>query len=187
MLATPEALAALGLQRRFIVSLIAPHVEPVGHSLLFAVGAGPPQDGVRRTRCLNLSRDLEVSRPSGSGLSTRSPRPSSPRERRGIRPRQAETGTSMVMWRPSQALRPACPSGTRCRRPTCGAGLPPTCEPRRRGHAPYLGVWRCSFPRSARPTIWCCGSAENAPPHTAPFGPTRRRRPCPRPWCSSCG
>ena len=33
---------------------------PVGHSLLFAVGAWPPHDGVRRARCLNLSRDLEA-------------------------------------------------------------------------------------------------------------------------------
>jgi hypothetical protein len=62
---------------------LVPHVAPVGHSLLFAVGAWPPQDGVRRTRCLNLSRDLEASLPAGSGLSTRSPRPSSPQERRG--------------------------------------------------------------------------------------------------------
>lgn len=62
---------------------LVPHVAPVGHSLLFAVGAWPPQDGVRRTRCLNLSRDLEALLPAGSGLSTRSPRPSSPQERRG--------------------------------------------------------------------------------------------------------
>jgi len=62
---------------------LIPHVAPVGHSLLFAVGAWPPQDGVRRTRCLNLSRDLEALLPAGSGLSTRSPRPSSPQERRG--------------------------------------------------------------------------------------------------------
>jgi hypothetical protein len=60
------------------------HVAPVGHSLLFAVGAWPPHDGVRRARRLNLSRDLRgiAALPSGSGLSTRSPRPSSPRERR---------------------------------------------------------------------------------------------------------
>jgi hypothetical protein len=30
----------------------------VDHSLLFAVGAWPPHDGVRRARRLNLSRDL---------------------------------------------------------------------------------------------------------------------------------
>jgi hypothetical protein len=56
---------------------------PVDHSLLFAVGAWPPHDGVRRARRLNLSRDLGALLPSGSGLSTRSPHPSSPRERRG--------------------------------------------------------------------------------------------------------
>ena len=50
---------------------------------LFAVGAGPPQDGVRRTRRLNLSRDLKASLPPVPDFSTRSPRPSSPRERRG--------------------------------------------------------------------------------------------------------
>src|SRR3954469_23319097 len=38
--------------------LPVPHVAPVGHSLLFAVGAWPPHDGVRRARRLNLSRDL---------------------------------------------------------------------------------------------------------------------------------
>src|ERR1700738_87901 len=33
-------------------------VAPVGHWLLFAVGAWPPHDGVRRARRLNLTRDL---------------------------------------------------------------------------------------------------------------------------------
>src|SRR5215212_809655 len=33
-------------------------VAPAGHSLLFAVGAGPPHDGVRRARRLNLSTTL---------------------------------------------------------------------------------------------------------------------------------
>jgi len=37
---------------------LLPQAIPVGHSLLFAVGAWPPHDGVRRTRRLNLSRDL---------------------------------------------------------------------------------------------------------------------------------
>src|ERR1700733_12428699 len=37
---------------------LLPDVAPVDHSLLFAVGAWPPHDGVRRTRRLNLSRDL---------------------------------------------------------------------------------------------------------------------------------
>jgi hypothetical protein len=67
--------------RSALLSACSP-VAPVGHSLFFAIGAWPPHDGVRRTRCLNLSRDLEASLPAGSGLSTRSPRPSSPRERR---------------------------------------------------------------------------------------------------------
>jgi DNA-binding winged helix-turn-helix (wHTH) protein len=37
---------------------LSPQAIPVGHSLLFAVGAWPPHDGVRRARRLNLSRDL---------------------------------------------------------------------------------------------------------------------------------
>ena len=41
-----------------------PSAAPVNHSLLFAVGAWPPHDGVRRARCLNLSRDLWGLRPS---------------------------------------------------------------------------------------------------------------------------
>src|SRR3954451_24844396 len=57
---------------------------PAGHSLLFAVGAGPPHDGVRKARRLNLSHDLAGVPPAGSGLSTRSPRPSSPQERSGV-------------------------------------------------------------------------------------------------------
>jgi hypothetical protein len=112
---------------------------------------------------------------SGSGLSTRSPRPSSPRERRGIRPRQEETGKLGLMRQPPLVLRPACPSGTRCRRPTCGAGSPPASGQQRRGLAPCPGAWRCSCPRRAGRTIWCCGSAASGPPHTAPVGPARRR------------
>ena len=88
-------------------------------------------------------------RPAGSGLSARSPRPSSPQERRDIRPSQAETGTSTVMRRPSPALRPACPSGTRCRRPTCGAGSPPACGRPRRARVPCPGAWRWPCPRPA--------------------------------------
>src|SRR4051794_40125073 len=57
---------------------------PAGHSLLFAVGAGPPHDGVRKARRLNLSHDLAGVPLAGSGLSTRSPRPSSPQERSGV-------------------------------------------------------------------------------------------------------
>src|ERR1700750_2148231 len=37
---------------------LVPSAIPAGYSLLFAVGAGPPHDGVRRARRLNLSRDL---------------------------------------------------------------------------------------------------------------------------------
>jgi hypothetical protein len=44
---------------------------------------GPLHDGVRRTRRLNLFHDLVGLQPTGSGLSTRSPGPSSPRERSG--------------------------------------------------------------------------------------------------------
>ena len=39
-------------------SEVAAGLAPVGHSLLFAVGAGPPHDRVRRARRLNLSHDL---------------------------------------------------------------------------------------------------------------------------------
>src|SRR4051812_13698957 len=98
---------------------LVPQAIPVGHSLLFAVGAWPPHDGVRRARRLNLSRDLEALVPSGSELSTRSPRPSSPRERRGSAFVRRKTGTPLVM-RLLPMLRPACPSGIRCRRPTYG-------------------------------------------------------------------
>ncbi len=38
--------------------LLSPHALPAGHSLFFAVGAGPPHDGVRKAKRLNLSRDL---------------------------------------------------------------------------------------------------------------------------------
>jgi len=50
-----------------------------------------------------------------------------------LRPRQAKTGTSATLR--SRALRLACPSGTRCHQPTCGAGSPPTCERPRRARA----------------------------------------------------
>ena len=56
---------------------------PVGHSLLFAVGEGPPHDGVRRLRRHNLFHDLAALRRASSGLSTRLPRPSALRERPG--------------------------------------------------------------------------------------------------------
>lgn len=38
--------------------LLSLRAIPVGHSLLFAIGAWPPQDGVRRARSPDLSRDL---------------------------------------------------------------------------------------------------------------------------------
>ena len=37
---------------------LVPSAIPAGYSLLFAVGAWPPHDGVRRARRLNLSRGL---------------------------------------------------------------------------------------------------------------------------------
>jgi hypothetical protein len=37
--------------------LLLPSATSVDHSLLFAVGAWPPHDGVRTPRRLNLSRD----------------------------------------------------------------------------------------------------------------------------------
>jgi hypothetical protein len=55
-LTLPDALSDEGPGEKLFC---VPHVAPAGHSLLFAVGAWPPHDGVRRTRCLNLSRDLE--------------------------------------------------------------------------------------------------------------------------------
>ena len=48
----------MGSLRSSYSSFFLPDVAPVDHSLLFAVGARPPHDGVRRARCLNLSRDL---------------------------------------------------------------------------------------------------------------------------------
>ena len=60
-----------------------------------------------RARCLNLPVTFGALLLSGSGLSTRSPRPSSPRERRGLR-RQAKTVTPFFM-----PLQRACPRGTR--------------------------------------------------------------------------
>jgi len=56
-------------------------IAPVGHSLLFAVGAGPPHDGVRKARRPNLVPRPCRLMPAGSGLSTRSSCPSSPPER----------------------------------------------------------------------------------------------------------
>src|SRR5881392_3562911 len=41
-----------------LIALGPDRVAPVGHSLLFAVGAGPPHDGVRKARRPNLFHDL---------------------------------------------------------------------------------------------------------------------------------
>ena len=87
---------------------------------------GPPHDGVRRARRLNLLHDLANLGSAGSGLSTRSPRPSSPRNDPGI----ALSGESFVRVPCSFDLSRVTPpvrqapfqSGTRLRRPTCGAG-----------------------------------------------------------------
>ncbi len=87
---------------------------------------GPPHDGVRRARRLNLFHDLANLGSAGSGLSTRSPRPSSPRNDPGI----ALSDESFVripcsfdLSRVTPPVRQApCQSGTRLRRPTCGAG-----------------------------------------------------------------
>ena len=46
----------------FLIGFLVVLVASVGHSLLFAVGARPPHDGVRRARRLNLFRDLAGSR-----------------------------------------------------------------------------------------------------------------------------
>jgi hypothetical protein len=93
----------------------------VGHSLLFAVGAWPPHDGVRRARRLNLTRDLR----GVAALRLRTLNEiASPIVPTGTtRPRlgQAETRTLLVMqlrW----LLRPACPSGTLSRHSKRGAG-----------------------------------------------------------------
>src|SRR5579863_5806412 len=88
--------AWLWLSLRNALQWVAASLAPVGHSLLFAVGAGPPQDGVRRARRLNLSRDLKASLP---------PVPDSQRDHLVHRPHgndaappfQAETGMPPLM------------------------------------------------------------------------------------------
>jgi hypothetical protein len=126
---------------------------PVGHSLLFAVSAWLPHDGVRRARRLNLSRDLEALLPAGSGLSSEIASPIVPTGTTRVRPAQRESGSPLIM--PRQPGRSACPSGTRGHRPTCGAERPPTCGRRPRAPGPCLGAWRCSCPKPARLTILC--------------------------------
>ena len=82
----------------------AARVAPTGHSLLFAVGARPPQDGVRRARRLNLTRDLEAHRLPAPDSQRDRLGPSFPRERRGSYPRQAEIETPVVTSRPQRRL-----------------------------------------------------------------------------------
>jgi len=62
---------------------------------------------------------------------------------------------------PTATPRAARPSGTRCRRPTCGAVSPPACGRPRPAGVPCPSVWRRSCPRPAAPTIGCCVSAAN--------------------------
>ena len=52
---TPEAPGAVEIKLLLLSVRIC---GPRKSSLLFAVGAGPPYDGVRRARCLNLDHDL---------------------------------------------------------------------------------------------------------------------------------
>ena len=153
---------------------LVPSAIPVGHSLLFAVGAWPPHDGVRRARRLNLSRDLRGIAALRLRTLNEIASPIVPTGTTRLRPRQAETGTPLVMPR-SLTLRPVCPSGTRCRQPIYGAGSPPACGRPRRVRAPCPGAWRRSCPRPATPTIWCCGSAANGLPRRVRCEPARRR------------
>jgi transposase len=81
----------------------------VGHSLLFAVGAWPPHDGVRRARRLNLFRDLFRDLRGIAALRLQTLNeitlPIVPTGTTRIRLGQAETGAPLVMRR-LQALRP---------------------------------------------------------------------------------
>ena len=94
---------------------------PVGHSLLFAVGAWPPHNGVRRARRLNLSRDLRGIAALRLRTLNEITSPIVPTGTTRLRLRQAETGTPLVI-RLLPPSPPACPSGTRNRRSICGAG-----------------------------------------------------------------
>jgi len=103
------------VDRRFEVAVLP--VTVVITLVLFAVGALPPHDGVRRARRLNLSRDLR-------GIATLRFRtlneitsPIVPTGTTSAPPPQAETAIP-VFTLPQLA----CPSGTRTCRPTCGAG-----------------------------------------------------------------
>ena len=70
---------------------------PVGHSLLFAVGARPPQDGVRRARRLNLSHDLRGIAALGLRALNEFAWPIVPTGTTRFRPGQAGTGAPLVM------------------------------------------------------------------------------------------
>src|SRR5215210_2356687 len=94
---------------------------PAGHSLLFAVGAGTPHDGVMKARRLNLSHDLAGVPPAGSGLSTRSPR-HRPHRNDPVCPLGAGVGSPFLFRRPRGPRRGSGRSGTRSRRSTCDAG-----------------------------------------------------------------
>ena len=123
----------------------------VGHALLFAVGAGPPHDGVRKARRLNLFHDLGGVGLAGSRLSTRSPGPSSPRERSGSPFRANSLRFHLLRLRPDIVSRRApCQSETRCCRSTCDAARRRACERRRRAPAPCLDAWRLSCPQARR-------------------------------------
>jgi hypothetical protein len=61
-------------------------VSPVDPSPLFVANAQPPHDLIRRRGAAIHPRSSGHCRPSGSGLSTKSPRPWSPREQRGSLP-----------------------------------------------------------------------------------------------------
>jgi hypothetical protein len=87
--------------------------------------------------------------PSGSGLSPRSPRPSSPRERRRLRLIQAEIATPRVIRRRPSSSRAACPNGIPSRRSRSGAGSPPACARPRPGRAQCRAVWPPACPRHA--------------------------------------
>ena len=130
---------------------------PVDHSLLSAVGAltaaswGP--EGGRP----NLSDELRGNRlPLGSGLLPGSPRPSSPRERHGS---ASALGGNSISFRRRPASGPPCPSGTRCRRPTSGAGWR-----RARQHGTRRPWLRARRPTQRAPTSgWLSGRLRRRP------------------------
>lgn len=128
-------------------------------------------------RCLNLFHDLAGNLPAGSGLSTRSSCPSSPRER-SASPSGANSLCSSCLLRllPGRwSCRPACRSGTRFRRFTCDAARRRACGRRRPGHGPCPGPSRSSCPRPAGSTICGCARANYGQPRRAPSARVHRR------------